>query len=253
MYLIRKQMQPIKIVKNIHHVIKLLPNIPDSELQTMSVEKLTAQDNNTWNITNQNILNLAQLQQTVNKIEQLALNTQNNAIAIDIETTGFDPKTDEIVQIAIVDEHAQPLFNSLIRPTHATSNAEALKVHGLTPSLLQNQPTLQDVAGQIQTILNQHPIEIGYNQINFDNKFLENAGFKLPQKQIDVMLLYSEYKAVPNNYPEGYNKTPYKWFKLTQCADDFDYPGKYQAHDSLNDAKATMYCFKEIWKYQNLL
>lgn len=74
MYLIRKQMQPIKIVKNIHHVIKLLPNIPDSELQTMSVEKLTAQDNNTWNITNQNILNLAQLQQTVNKIEQLAVN-----------------------------------------------------------------------------------------------------------------------------------------------------------------------------------
>lgn len=36
----------------------------------------------------------------------------------------------------------------------------------------------------------------------------------------------------------------YKWFKLEQCAREYKY--KFNAHDALEDAKATLHCYKSL-------
>lgn len=52
---------------------------------------------------------------------------------------------------------------------------------------------------------------------------------------IDFPEIYGEY----NDYYESY-----VWKDLSTCADYYGY--KFQAHDSLEDAKATLYCYKKM-------
>lgn len=37
-------------------------------------------------------------------------------IVIDTETTGLDPEKDELLQVSIIDDEGNVLFNSLFRP-----------------------------------------------------------------------------------------------------------------------------------------
>ena len=44
-------------------------------------------------------------------------------------------------------------------------------------------------------------------------------------------------------------KWDYKWQKLTTCAAYYEY--KFNAHDSLEDVKATLHCYKCIMEEEN--
>lgn len=53
---------------------------------------------------------------------------------------------------------------------------------------------------------------------------------------------------------ELFNKTPYKWKKLGQAADFFGYDwGAEHAHDSLADAKATMFVYRNLTEVADYL
>ena len=55
----------------------------------------------------------------------------------------------------------------------------------------------------------------------------------------DVML---DYAFVNHEWDDGYGD--WKWQKLTACAANYNYP--YQAHNSLEDARATLYCARKV-------
>ena len=73
---------------------------------------------------------------------------------------------------------------------------------------------------------------VGYN-VDFDLKMLQ-AGEVYPScaKTFDVMKEYA--RLLPNG----------RWVKLIECAHNYGYD--YVPHDSLNDVRATLHCYKKL-------
>ena len=177
------------------------------------------------------------------------LKKQRKVISYDMETTGFDPQDDDILQLSIVDGDGNELFNKLFKPTKKNEWPKAAAVNGITPERVQDCPAFQAWTGQVQEIFDQADVVVGYNQRNFDDRFLKANGIKIdPAKENhDMMLEFAEAVGEPNPYPKGFNKTPYKWQKLGQAADFYDYDwGNEHAHDSLADARATAYVYRQM-------
>ena len=69
---------------------------------------------------------------------------------------------------------------------------------------------------------------------------LERAGIVIPENamQYDVMI---EFAPIYGDWNEKYGD--YKWQKLSVCASYYGYHGEGSFHDSLEDVRATLYCF----------
>ena len=76
---------------------------------------------------------------------------QANPVYLDTETTGTGP-TAEIIEIAIVDQDGQLLFESLVKPRGAIE-PDAMRVHGITPDQLQSAPGWAEVWPQAEAQL----------------------------------------------------------------------------------------------------
>ena len=164
-------------------------------------------------------------------------------LIFDVETTGLNPDMDEILQFSAIDENYNVLFNSYIRPTapfnQTWPNAE--RIHGITPDIVKDSPTFDDVREQIQALFDKADLLIAYNGI-FDIKFLSSLihGIKIPDVPChDVML---EFAPIFGEYDSFYCN--FKWQKLKTAAEFYGY--KFQAHDSLEDVKATLYVFDKM-------
>lgn len=76
--------------------------------------------------------------------------------------------------------------------------------------------------------------------LDFENGFLKAYGIYIdPGKWIDPMVIFARIYGEYDSYHDSY-----KWQKLSKCADYYGY--KFKAHDSLEDAKATLYCYKKM-------
>lgn len=161
-------------------------------------------------------------------------------MTLDIETTGFVPPQDEILSLAIIDGNENTLFYEKFKPEHTTVWPEAQAVNGISPEEVSNCLSIRDYANIINTTLAEASVVIGYNHYAFDLPFLAYSNITLPPETpvIDVMLDYAELNGEWDEKHQGY-----KWKKLTDCAEHYQY--QYHAHDSLEDAKATLHCAKE--------
>lgn len=176
-------------------------------------------------------------------------------ISYDMETTGLSRENDDILQLSIVDEHGNKLFNKMFKPTKKTEWPEAAAVNGITPEKVRNLPAFSAYQAEIQRIFDEASLLVGYNQRSFDDEFLAANGISIDSsKSVDVMFEFSEFYGEENTHPEGFNKTPYKWKKLGQAADFFGYDwGTEHAHDSLADAKATMFVYRSLTEVADYL
>lgn len=165
-------------------------------------------------------------------------------ICIDIETTGLDKETDEILQVAIINGRGKTLYNSYIRPEHKTEWKKAEEINKIGWEAVKNAPPLRKEKRKIERILRKAGLIIGYNQKGFDLPFLAAKGINTAVKAqvYDVML---EFAPIAGDYDEKHNS--YKWKRLTYCADYYGYAG-YKAHDALEDVRATLYCYNAIEK-----
>jgi DNA polymerase III subunit epsilon len=74
-------------------------------------------------------------------------------IVVDLETTGLDPRIDEIISFAAIPiregrVHPAELVSTLVRPRHPPP-AEGIRIHGLRESDLREQPRLAERIGLI--------------------------------------------------------------------------------------------------------
>ncbi len=72
---------------------------------------------------------------------------------VDLETTGLDPASHEIIAIAIVPidgGHARPgsAFYSLVRPARPPA-AESIRIHGIRPADVEAAPALQEILDDV--------------------------------------------------------------------------------------------------------
>ena len=96
-------------------------------------------------------------------------------LTIDIETTGLSNQ-DEILQLSVLDTMTdEVLFNSFLKPSHIKSWDEATKTHHITPEMVVNAPTINQIRDAVQKLLDKASLIVGYNHLNFDNRFLANC------------------------------------------------------------------------------
>lgn len=175
-------------------------------------------------------------------------NKEYGGIAIDTETTGLDSGVDEILQASIVDENGNALYNCFFKPRNRTEWAEAEKVNHITPEMVRNCSDISSGAAAISRILASSEKIIGYNT-PFDLGFLAAAGVEIPADAeiVDVMQMFAEVKGDWDEVRGGL-----KWHKLTECAERCWYNWSGAAHDSLEDARATMFCYKKLSEIMRL-
>lgn len=160
---------------------------------------------------------------------------------LDTETTGLDPKNDEVLSLSIVDGAGEMLFDSLIRPSRRKRWPKAQEIHGISPADVADAPTLAEVSDEVRGILRDADLVVGYN-VEFDLGMLEAGGLDLYFPTFCVM---KEFAPVNGRWSE--KRGDYAWCKLAQCAKHYGY-GPFAAHGSLEDAKATAHCFRELTK-----
>ena len=99
-------------------------------------------------------------------------------LLIDVETTGVNPISDCIVQIAscVLSRgalHEEECFSSLVRPVSPIS-PEAEKIHGLTEHTLRDAPPLAEALKSFDSYAPHDAFLCGHN-VSFDVAFLKEA------------------------------------------------------------------------------
>jgi DNA polymerase III, epsilon subunit and related 3''-5'' exonucleases len=162
-----------------------------------------------------------------------------STVYLDTETTGLDSCDDEILEIAIVDESAKVLLNTLVKPSKITTWLEAQAIHGITPEMVANAPTLNDIAEDIKAAVNGKDVVI-YNA-GFDTGFLGNLLDGAASIQC-CMESYAEHVGEWSDYHMNY-----RWHKLIHAAGDVHHEWSGTAHRALAD---TLAC-RSVWRYLN--
>lgn len=160
-------------------------------------------------------------------------NLKKPLVFFDLEATGLNVVRDRIVQIALMkfvpgkDEPEE--MEMLINPGIPISE-EAMAVHGITPDMVRNKPTFEQVAHKIFDFIGNADIA-GYNSDRFDVPMLmeefyrSGIDFDIEHRNlIDVQKIF--YKMEPRTLKAAYAH----------------YCGKIleDAHDAMADVKATV-------------
>lgn len=168
---------------------------------------------------------------------------KDKILCFDVETTGLSREEDEIVQLSIVDGTGKTVFNKYIKPTRHESWDGAEAIHGISPSDVADELTIEEYRDDLNAIFKNAELLVGYNHKYFDNAFLKKAGIQFPEdiKMYDVMLKFAPIYGEWNEMRQDY-----KWQKLAKCAEYYGFHGDGQFHDSLEDVRATLYCFNSM-------
>ena len=167
-------------------------------------------------------------------------NSFDNIVVFDVETTGFDSKRDEIIEIAVlkvVNEQNVPVveseYCSLIRLTPNRSLPSAItNLTGISEQQLQEDGVSKDSAcAKVLEVLNcQKLLLVAYNA-QFDLSFLyhflsrqDKAGVLKDVKMLDVLTVYRDRRPYPH--------------KLSDAAQAYSL-GSGGAHRALDDARVT--------------
>lgn len=163
----------------------------------------------------------------------------DEVVSVDCETTGLNPRKDDIISIAAIRIKGSRIltseaFRATVKPK-AQMAADAIKVHQIRKSEAAQGWALQDILPGFLKFIGSRPL-VGY-WIDFDARML-NKGVQhflkisLPNQRIDVCDLYYDRKygnAPPNT------KLDLKFASILQ---DLNLP-PLQAHDAFNDALST--------------
>ncbi len=76
---------------------------------------------------------------------------RERVLFFDLELTGFYDR-DEIISISILDGERKLVMNTLVRPTHTKKWKKTEKIHGITPEMTADAPTLAELTPEIKRI-----------------------------------------------------------------------------------------------------
>ena len=116
---------------------------------------------------------------------------------------------------------------------------DAEDVNGISPDMVQDAPYPHELIPTVKGIFDAAGTIVAYNN-EFDLGFLRSWGICVDgKKQVDVMRDFAEVYGEWNDY-----FCDYKWQKLTTAAHYYGYD--FAAHDSLEDARATLFVYKKM-------
>lgn len=166
-------------------------------------------------------------------------------ICFDCETTGLNPKIDDIISIGAVKIKgttivASEKFERFVKPKKELQG-DSIKIHQITQADLIDAQDIDDVIVEFLDFIENRPL-VGY-YLEFDvamiNKYVQKSlGIKLPNKQIEVSALYYDkvIETVPQHNIDLRFDTIMKRLKLPILG----------AHDAINDALMTSMIFVKL-------
>ena len=173
---------------------------------------------------------------------------EGEAVSLDCETTGLDPRVDDVVSVAAVRIRGNRIllserFEATVRPEDARApSAEAIKVHRLRERDVAGADPMRRVLPELLRFIGGRPL-VGY-YIDFDVRMLDKYALwllqtKLPNPQIEVSSLYYERKY--GNAPPGTTID----LRFASILRDLAIPPLEQ-HDALNDAVMAAMAYLEL-------
>ncbi|MBL0708568.1 MAG: 3'-5' exonuclease [Sulfurimonas sp.] len=166
-------------------------------------------------------------------------------VVYDTETTGLNPKVDEILSIGALKIRGDKIITSekfelFVQPKNLISE-ESIKIHQIRNIDLQNGSKPEEALDKFLHFVGSRPL-IGY-YLEFDvamiNKYLKPyIGIKLPQKQIEVSSMYYNLKTkyIPN---------PNVNLSFDAIMKDLGLP-IFGKHDAINDAIMTAMIYLKL-------
>jgi len=130
----------------------------------------------------------AQIPFLVTPALDLHAKNQNKIIILDLETTGFSPKNDRIIQIAAMElsreGNTQDYFNAFIRPQGACVSPEIEKLTGISQTFLNNEGMTFEEAWyrfiKWYSTGDNNVVMLAHNGKNFDFNFLQAEVLRTP-------------------------------------------------------------------------
>jgi DNA polymerase-3 subunit epsilon len=162
-------------------------------------------------------------------------------VYLDTETTGLG-SYDEVIEIAVIDDRAITLYNSLVKP-RGKIDPEAGRIHGITPDMLETAPGWLDVWGQVKAILANR--RIGVYNVEFDRRLInqscDRAGIprSMPEGHFfDIMKIYAQFYGARDPY-----RGTYRYQSLEQAGRQcvIPLPNSHRATDDCLLARALLH------------
>ena len=169
---------------------------------------------------------------------QLYFVDRSGFAVVDLETTGFSPESERIVEVAVVvldpDGDEQDAFCTLIDPERDPGPTH---VHGITAEMLDGAPTFADVHSYLAGILSGRVV-VGHNVDRFDLAFLVAECERLggdelmpgPVVTLDTLAVAQAYLDLPGKA------------RLVDCCDRYRLTWD-DHHSALGDARVTAALF----------
>lgn len=169
----------------------------------------------------------------------------NEYVCLDCETSGLNPRKDEILSIGAVHIKENKIlmrktFNIFLKPSK-NIDAESIKIHHIRPIDLENGVDPKEAIFQLLEFIGSRPI-VGY-YIKFDveiiSKYTKNfIGVKLPNETIEVSSMY---------YKTRKKTTDFEFIdlKFDTILKNLNIPALGK-HDALNDAIMTSMMFLKL-------
>ena len=109
-------------------------------------------------------------------------------IAFDTETTGTNINTDELLQISIVNENYDIVYESYLKPPTKKNWYQAEKVNHISYDMVKDAPSYEKERDKIKDIFDKAEEIIGYN-VNFDIGIVEhNLKFNIDRNKVRDLL-----------------------------------------------------------------
>lgn len=159
-------------------------------------------------------------------------------LAVDLETTGLNPKTDKIIEIGAIRVENGVLsetFETFVNPGRRLE-PKITELTGITDEALQDAPSMEEVLPHFLEFAKDLPL-LGHSVL-FDFSFLKKAAVNqkltFEREGIDTLKIARKYLAELPHRNLGY-----------LC----EYYGiEHQAHRALEDARATSELYQKLWQ-----
>jgi DNA polymerase-3 subunit epsilon len=171
--------------------------------------------------------------------------TSDEYVCFDCETTGLNPKKDDIISIGAVIIKNNTIISSkkfvrFVKPK-TKLQAEAIKIHHIRVCDLEDAEDINNVIEEFINFIGNRTL-VGYF-LEFDvamiNKYLKpKLGISLPNKMLEVSAIYHDYKIeiIPQSHIDLRFNTIMEELKIPSL-------GK---HDAYNDAIMTAMIFLKL-------
>ncbi len=157
---------------------------------------------------------------------------------LDTETTGLNPgfpHDDKIVEVAIIDGAGAVRLDTLLNPGRPIPQ-RASQIHGITDSMVESEPTLEELWPQIRGLVEGQHVVI-YNA-DFDCGFFPNR-LRNAARISCAMLRFAEV------FGERKGRDGYKWQPLALASAHVGHEWTGEAHRALADAQAC----RSVWQW----